>query len=90
MLIDGKLDIAIELEIVVIELKAGGELAELIREKLGGKVKIEFRDLPSDDPTQRQPDISKAKKVLGWEPKVKLAEGLDKTIAYFDAKLKES
>jgi UDP-glucuronate decarboxylase len=39
--------------------------------------------LPSDDPTQRKPDISLAKKVLDWEPKVSLSEGLDRTIPYF-------
>ncbi|MFH0882812.1 MAG: UDP-glucuronic acid decarboxylase family protein [bacterium] len=65
------------------------ELAELVKEKLGGKVKIEFKPLPADDPTQRQPDITKAKKTLGWEPKVKLSKGLDSTIAYFESRLKE-
>lgn len=63
------------------------ELAEQIREKLGANVKIEFRELPSDDPTQRQPDISLARKALGWEPKVKISEGLDRTIAYFESQL---
>ncbi len=65
------------------------ELAELVKQKLNGKVKIEFQPLPSDDPTQRQPDIALAKKTLGWEPKVKLSEGLDHTIAYFEEKLKQ-
>lgn len=41
--------------------------------------------LPSDDPTQRRPDISLARAELGWEPKIKLREGLEKTIAYFRA-----
>jgi UDP-glucuronate decarboxylase len=49
---------------------------------------IEFLPLPQDDPKQRQPDISKAKKVLGWEPKVALDEGLAKTVDYFRGALK--
>lgn len=64
------------------------ELAEKVIAKTGSKSKIEFRPLPSDDPTQRQPDITQAKSVLGWEPKVKLDEGLDKTIEYFDRLLR--
>lgn len=44
---------------------------------------IEFRPLPEDDPKQRQPNITRAKELLGWEPKVQLAEGLKKTVAYF-------
>jgi len=64
------------------------ELAEKVIAKTGSKSKIEFRPLPSDDPTQRQPDIAQAKSVLGWEPKIKLDEGLDKTIEYFDRLLR--
>ncbi len=60
------------------------ELAELVIEMTGTKSKIKFEPLPSDDPRQRQPDISKAKAVLGWEPKTQLREGLVSTIAYFD------
>jgi UDP-glucuronate decarboxylase len=52
------------------------------------KSKLVFKDLPSDDPTQRRPDITLAKKELGWEPKVKLEQGLEKTIEYFDTLLK--
>ncbi len=59
------------------------ELAELTLKLVGGKSKIVHKSLPADDPKQRQPDISLAKKVLGWEPKVPLAEGLERTIAYF-------
>ena len=51
------------------------------------KSKIKFEPLPSDDPRQRQPDISKAKAILGWEPKAELREGLAKTIDYFDRML---
>ena len=63
------------------------QLAELVLQKIGGKSKLIERPLPQDDPTQRQPDISVAKEVLNWEPKVELDEGLDRTIAYFRAKL---
>ena len=60
------------------------ELAELVVEMTATKSKIKFEPLPSDDPRQRKPDISKAMAVLGWEPKTQLREGLVKTIAYFD------
>lgn len=59
------------------------ELAEEVLKQVGGRSKLVFQDLPSDDPKQRQPDISIARQTLGWEPKVPLAEGLEKTIAYF-------
>jgi len=59
------------------------ELAELTLKLVGGKSKIVFRPLPSDDPKQRQPDITLAKDILKWEPKVPLEEGLERTIAYF-------
>ena len=64
------------------------ELADLVLELTGSSSKVEHRPLPQDDPKQRQPQIDKAKKVLGWEPKVPLKEGLVMTIAYFDQKLK--
>jgi UDP-glucuronate decarboxylase len=59
------------------------ELASLIIEMTGSKSKIVNHELPADDPTQRRPDISKAKSALNWEPKVSLEEGLQKTIRYF-------
>lgn len=59
------------------------ELAELVLKKVGGKSKITNLPLPSDDPKQRRPDITLAKDVLGWEPKVPLDQGLDRTIEYF-------
>lgn len=59
------------------------ELADIIIRKVGGKCKFVNCDLPPDDPKQRKPDISLAKKIIGYEPKVKLEEGLDKTIEYF-------
>jgi UDP-glucuronate decarboxylase len=59
------------------------ELAEDVIKLTGTKSKIIHEELPSDDPKQRKPDITLAKKYLGWEPKVPLAEGLKDTIAYF-------
>ena len=59
------------------------ELAELVLKKVGGKSKIVHQDLPADDPRQRQPDISLAKKYLEWQPSVPLEQGIEKTIDYF-------
>lgn len=59
------------------------ELAEKVLSKVGGKSKIVFRPLPADDPKMRRPDITLAKKELGWEPEVSLDEGLDEVIDYF-------
>jgi len=59
------------------------ELAEKVIALSGSKSKITFGPLPQDDPKQRRPDISLAKKMLGWEPKIGLGEGLVKTIEYF-------
>jgi len=64
------------------------QLAEEVISMTGSKSKIVRLPLPSDDPRQRQPDISLARKELGWEPKIALREGLTSTIAYFDALLK--
>ncbi len=63
------------------------ELAEKVIELTGSKSELVYEPLPSDDPMQRQPDISLAKEKLKWEPKVKLEEGLIKTIEYFRKKL---
>ena len=60
------------------------ELAELVIEMTRSKSKLTFQALPQDDPKQRQPDISLAKKALGWEPNIPLREGLRHTIGYFD------
>lgn len=60
------------------------ELAEKVIELTGSKSKMVFRPLPSDDPLQRQPDISQAKATLNWEPTIQLEQGLQKTIAYFE------
>jgi UDP-glucuronate decarboxylase len=59
-------------------------LAELVIELTNSKSELTRKPLPSDDPTQRCPDISRAKEALDWEPKVQLREGLEKTIAYFE------
>jgi dTDP-glucose 4,6-dehydratase len=59
------------------------QFAERIKALTGSKSEIVRRPLPEDDPKQRQPDIGRAKKLLGWEPKVGLDEGLKKTIEYF-------
>lgn len=59
------------------------ELAEKIIELIGSKSSITFSALPFDDPKQRQPDISYAQKIIGWEPKITLEEGLPPTIDYF-------
>jgi UDP-glucuronate decarboxylase len=66
------------------------ELANLVIELTGSSSQIVFKLLPSDDPKQRRPDISKAKELLGWEPNVSLRDGLKETIAYFDQALSMS
>ena len=63
------------------------EFAEQIIRATQSKSKLVFKPLPQDDPKQRKPDITKAKKILKWEPKVKLADGLTDTIAYFRTKV---
>jgi len=64
------------------------ELAEKVLEITGSKSTLIHKDLPEDDPKQRQPDITRAKNTLGWEPKVNLEAGLKPTIDYFDTLLK--
>merc|ERR1712232_1537099 len=59
------------------------QLAEMVVELTGSKSKIIYLPLPGDDPKQRRPDITRARKYLGWEPKTQLREGLLKTIDYF-------
>lgn len=66
------------------------ELAEKIVEITGSKSKLIFKPLPSDDPKQRRPDITLAKKHLNWEPQIQLEEGLKKTIAYFEKVLSDT
>ena len=59
------------------------ELAEKVVEMTGSTSEIVYHDLPVDDPKQRQPNIDRANSVLNWSPKIKLDEGLKKTISYF-------
>ncbi len=63
------------------------DLAQLVLEITGSKSKIVYHPLPIDDPKVRQPDISKARQVLSWSPKVTLREGIEKTIPYFRQKM---
>ncbi|PWB50788.1 MAG: NAD-dependent dehydratase [Candidatus Methanoperedenaceae archaeon] len=64
------------------------EFANFVLKLTGTSSKIIFKELPEDDPKQRRPDITKARKILNWEPKVSLEEGLGKTIQYFKGILK--
>jgi UDP-glucuronate decarboxylase len=59
------------------------QLAELVVAKTGSASQLVHAPLPTDDPRQRQPNIDKARELLGWEPSVALADGLDRTIAFF-------
>jgi dTDP-glucose 4,6-dehydratase len=63
------------------------QIAETIIKMTGSSSKIVYRPLPTDDPKQRRPDITRARTLLGWEPKVQLEEGLIKTIEYFKTKI---
>jgi len=63
------------------------QLAQLAIEVTGSSSEIVFEPLPVDDPTQRQPDITKARELLGWEPAIDLRDGLERTTAYFRTKL---
>jgi len=65
------------------------ELAQTVIELTGSKSKIERKALPADDPKQRRPDISQARKLLNWQPTTPLREGLRKTIAYFEELLRQ-
>lgn len=60
------------------------ELADEVAVATGRQIQVEYLPLPPDDPRQRKPDISRARELLGWQPQVKLAEGLKKTAAYFE------
>jgi UDP-glucuronate decarboxylase len=66
------------------------ELATKVIELINSKSEIVFKPLPADDPKQRKPDISLARQVLGWEPKVSLEKGLIKTITFFEELLRSS
>jgi UDP-glucuronate decarboxylase len=58
------------------------QLAEMVNHVVGSDVAVAYEPLPTDDPTQRQPDITIARKKLGWEPNVQLREGLERTTAW--------
>ena len=64
------------------------EIAETIIRMTGSNSRIIYKSLPVDDPKQRRPDITRARTLLGWEPKVALEEGLVKTIEYFRTKVR--
>jgi dTDP-glucose 4,6-dehydratase len=61
------------------------ECAQEVLAVTGSSAKIEFKPLPQDDPTRRRPDITRARTLLGWEPKIKLREGLERSLAYFQS-----
>jgi nucleoside-diphosphate-sugar epimerase len=63
------------------------EIARVIVKMTGAKSRIVSKPLPVDDPKQRKPDITRARTLLGWEPRVKLEEGLAKTLEYFRKKI---
>lgn len=65
------------------------QLADLTIELTGSKSKKVFKQLPSDDPKQRKPNIDKARDILGWTPKIELRAGLQRTIDYFDGLMRE-
>ncbi len=79
--VDGPVNIGNPHEITVLEM------AETVRKLTGSRSEIEFLPLPADDPTRRCPDISKARRLLDWEPGVGLEEGLGRTIEYFAGKV---
>jgi nucleoside-diphosphate-sugar epimerase len=64
------------------------DLAKMIIKTLGAQSKIKFEPLPQDDPKRRRPDISLAKKLLNWQPEIKVEEGIKKTANYFQEQLK--
>ncbi len=66
------------------------ELAHEVAKAVGKEIKIKYLPLPQDDPKQRQPDITRAKELLGWQPTIPLAEGLKKTVAYFAKSMENS
>jgi dTDP-glucose 4,6-dehydratase len=87
-LIDGIVRLALSDEMEPVNIgnpreKTMLQFAEAVRAAAGGGGKIVHKPLPKDDPKQRQPDITRARQLLGWEPRVPLEEGLRETIAWF-------
>ncbi len=66
------------------------QLAEMVIELTGSRSTLVFQPLPVDDPLQRQPDIGLAESLLAWRPTIPLRQGLERTIAYFDALLRRT
>jgi UDP-glucuronate decarboxylase len=66
------------------------ELASKVIDAIGSRSRVVHRPLPADDPRQRRPDISRAQEILGWSPRTPLAQGLTKTISYFEDLLRDS
>jgi dTDP-glucose 4,6-dehydratase len=60
-----------------------GELAEIVVDVVNSASEVEYHPLPVDDPTQRRPDITRAREILGWEPEIELREGIERTAVYF-------
>jgi len=93
-LVEGMVRLLFSREIEPVNLGNPGEysiqdFAKVILQVTGSGSRIAYQPLPTDDPRVRKPDISRARAVLGWNPKVELREGIGKTIPYFQAKLKE-
>ncbi len=95
-LVDGLVRLMGTLDIVTGPINLGNPheitvrtLAETVIDLVGSRSSLVFRPLPADDPRQRCPDISQAREVLGWQPRVQLLDGLRQTIAYFDRLLTE-
>jgi dTDP-glucose 4,6-dehydratase len=63
------------------------ECAQAVLEVTGSKSKLRFESLPKDDPTRRRPDITKARTLLGWEPRIHLKEGLERSLDFYESKL---
>jgi len=66
------------------------DFAQKINAYTGNQAGIQFKPLPTDDPKQRQPNIAKAKRILGWEPKGSLDQGMAETVTWFAARLKRT
>jgi dTDP-glucose 4,6-dehydratase len=93
-LVDGMVRLLFSREIEPVNLGNPGEysiqdFAKVILQVTGSRSRIVYQPLPTDDPRVRKPDISRARTVLGWNPKVELREGIGKTIPYFQRKLEE-
>jgi dTDP-glucose 4,6-dehydratase len=66
------------------------ECAQAVLEVTGSNSELRFESLPTDDPTRRRPDITKARELLGWEPLIQLKEGLKRSLSFYEAKVSAS